>query len=629
MPAPQQFNKRDISPSETLEDSQHATIDLQPGQGARLFMDRPLPFLVLYRTPKDGKDRFTSFLGMTEASYFSTGSLEDEQVNSLLQEYTLPLADQFGGFLLVEVWVNDGKADTDFIIHYQEDEPLPVIEHFKDRLGRMRADGRRFTVSQKHTDKVRSEDLEPLNFYEGKSDSELLHIGLEITPSWEMENGARYYPVYLRALRSALSVALKQVFFEYVRLETAYSAAHFHGLGSTKIDPLIHELDQELAELGGEFQLLQLVTPTNIDDAWRQFRESGYSATPKFHYLHLPVDPEKIKKRLFNLPVHKVADPTFAFLLRDKRDELAKMVTMLADRERRDFCYGSMLLFGNVDKRTSEIAKSLLTAIPAPIRARSTANHYDTNDEEEDSSRLDAKSFLELANREVERLAKQDPEIRGKIELVKGKGLRVTRGVLQVGEDLDIEASRAEALIQHEVGTHMVTYYNGLAQPFRIFSSGVPGYEQLQEGLAVLSEYLVGGLTNSRLRTLAARVVAVENMIKGQRFPETFRLLTEKYLFTPYTAYTICMRVYRGGGFTKDAVYLKGLVCLLDHLGKAGEIKPLLVGKIRQDYLEIVQELQHRHVLRPLRIIPGFLENVHQGRMDKIKNGLNIFKLIN
>lgn len=610
-------------------DKRSTVIDLQPGEGARFYMERPLPFLLLYRTPPDGKDRFTRYLGMTEAAYFSTGSMEEKEICSILQDHVLPLSKKFGGFLLIEVWVNQQQEDADFTIHYKEESPLPVVSFFKKRLSRLKVDGRKFTAATVRNENLRPDGLSALDFYGEYEESEVMHLGLEITPSWEASKEEGYYPVYLRLLRRALAVTLKQVFYEYIRLETAYSAAHFHGLGSTRIEPLIHKLDDALADIGQKFQLLELVTPTNIDKAWQEFKDSGYTVSPTFHYRHLPVDPEKLKKELFSLPIEKVADPTFAFLLRDKRDEMAKMVTMLADREQKDFRYGSMLLYGNVNSRTVSIARALLTAIPAPLRAVSTSNHYDTNDEEEDISRLDAKGFLSLANEEVNRLSEQDPEIRGKTELVKGKGLRVTRGVLQVGRDLDILASRAEALIQHEVGTHMVTYYNGLAQPFRIFSSGVPGYEELQEGLAVLSEYLVGGLTNSRLRTLAARVVAVDAMVGGSDFPETFRLLTEKYYFTPYTAYTICMRVYRGGGFTKDAVYLKGLICLLDHLGNGGEIRPLLVGKIRQDYLDIVQELQHRSVLRPLRIVPGFLEKAPEERLLKLKEGLNVFKMIN
>ena len=73
-------------------------------------------------------------------------------------------------------------------------------------------------------------------------------------------------------------------------------------------------------------------------------------------------------------------------------------------------------------------------------------------------------------------------------------GLMVSRGSLLVSSRMRIPVSRAEALIQHEVGTHVLTYYNGKAQPFRQLYSGLAGYESLQEGLAVLAEHLVGAL---------------------------------------------------------------------------------------------------------------------------------------
>ena len=39
----------------------------------------------------------------------------------------------------------------------------------------------------------------------------------------------------------------------------------------------------------------------------------------------------------------------------------------------------------------------------------------------------------------------------------------------------------------------------------------------------MLAEYLVGGFTAGRLRQLAARVVAVHEMIDGAEFPEVHR----------------------------------------------------------------------------------------------------------
>jgi len=63
------------------------------------------------------------------------------------------------------------------------------------------------------------------------------------------------------------------------------------------------------------------------------------------------------------------------------------------------------------------------------------------------------------------------------------------------------------------------------------------GYDQLQEGLAVLAEYLVGGLTVNRLRLLAGRVIGVESMVNGASFIETFNLLANKYGFSNRIAY--------------------------------------------------------------------------------------------
>ena len=55
------------------------------------------------------------------------------------------------------------------------------------------------------------------------------------------------------------------------------------------------------------------------------------------------------------------------------------------------------------------------------------------------------------------------------------------------------------ALLQHEVGTHLVTHVNGSAQPIKVLGTGFAGYDETQEGLAVLAEIACGGLTAFRL----------------------------------------------------------------------------------------------------------------------------------
>jgi len=175
----------------------------------------------------------------------------------------------------------------------------------------------------------------------------------------------------------------------------------------------------------------------------------------------------------------------------------------------------------------------------------------------------------------------------------------------------------------------MLTYINGKAQPLKQLSQGVPGYEELQEGLAVLAEYLAGEFTNDRMRVLAARVVAVKHLVEGYSFLETFNLLYQQHQMNAKTAFGITTRVYRGGGLTKDAVYLRGLISLINHIVKGQKIESLLIGKIREDYISIVEELIYRKVLNPMPLLPRYLtEGEGVKKLAQIKDGFDVFNLI-
>ena len=105
----------------------------------------------------------------------------------------------------------------------------------------------------------------------------------------------------------------------------------------------------------------------------------------------------------------------------------------------------------------------------------------------------------------------------------------VSFGRLLIPEAAAFRADRVEPLLHHEVGTHVVTSQNGARQPLRLLTIGLPGYDETQEGLAVLAEYLTGELDPRRLRVLAARVVAVGKMLDGAGFLEIFESLRAEH----------------------------------------------------------------------------------------------------
>ena len=88
-----------------------------------------------------------------------------------------------------------------------------------------------------------------------------------------------------------------------------------------------------------------------------------------------------------------------------------------------------------------------------------------------------------------------------------------------------------------------------------------------------------------------------------------FSQLVEEFGFEPRTAYTITLRVFRGGGLTKDALYLQGLVEILDYIGAGGDLEPLLIGKMAVEHVSVVRELLLCGVLRTPPLRPKYLDS--------------------
>lgn len=375
------------------------------------------------------------------------------------------------------------------------------------------------------------------------------------------------------------------------------------------------EVDRALAQVSSGFKFLLAVTPINAESEWIRFSENGFSTPPRFQYRPLETEPMLLKRKLMHIRVDEVHDIALAHLFRQSRDELDRQIAMLSDLHTKRFLQGSIQVFGGVKPSLLGLARRLLN-FP---------------DESEEPDTLTANQFAAKAKSEIGYYKNQVSGFNAEAVVREDmySGLLVTGGNLLIGPETQVTKSRADALLQHEVGTHLVTYYNGQCQPLRLLKVGLAGYDALQEGLAVLSEYLFGGLSVGRLRTLAARVVAVDAMLHGETFIKTFRLLADRYGLEPKSAFTVTLRVYRGGGITIDAVYLRGLMQVLEYLAKGGELLPLFVGKIAFDHVPIVQDLLEREILKPPRYRPRCLDDPAAiERLEKLRAGTTVDQLL-
>ena len=587
-------------------------------RGGVLAIDRGLPFLIVHRAPPRRKDAGTARLVSAEAAVLLAERGEEREAEALVRALARAGATAYGAFLVLEVWSAPDPQATAFTIHAPDGPAPEATARLEEALGSLTGlpAGLEMEVKVERGEDRGPPDLETLLSIEESWRGEVLLLGLEIPPVYRDPGSGAVYPRALRALRGALSSALRLAIYEFVRVQTRVRVENPLALGTRALPEQVREVDRDLLALEARFDILLLTSPVNLDEAWERFRADRYERNPDFRYRLLPIDPDLEKRSLFDIPIEEVDDPALSGLFDEKRQELDTLLTMLRERNTPGFLYGSMRLYGTVDDSLRSEAEALLDTLRVPPRRRGRM--------------VDAAGFRAAAAAELEHYRARHPALDREIQIRRDLvGLMVSSGNLLIGEGLRLDPARVGPLLHHEVGTHVLTYVNGAAQPLRMLSLGLAGYDELQEGMAVLAEHLVGGLTALRMRLLAARVLAAHSVQRGAEFVETFRLLTRDHGFSRAGAWDVSRRVHACGGFTRDFIYLRGLARLLEFLRAGGRLESLYVGKIALKHLPVIEELRHRGVLLDPPLTPRFLEEADVlARLEVLRAGLPFSRLV-
>ena len=601
-----------------------------PG-GGRVHIDRQLPFLCLYRLPKNRDDVGTNRFVLSEASYIIADErLTDNGLSKLVEAIAETVSEECSAFLLIEVWsMPSPKEESELSIEDETESFMivskkrglltPEIETMKNRLSRVKIDDFVTRAGIQYTAAITPQGMQPIIDTRSLSGTTRYMLGLAIKPIYQNQTGEELYPFELSKLQKGVSKALKKTFFTFVKKHTTSITSDYRELGRKGVTRAVFKIDDAMAKIEDSFDFLLQVSPVNSNEAWKQFQASDFKETPVFYYRPRPFDPALVKRELFKIRIEKIEDPVLSEIFIQKRDEIDRKLTMLNDRGTSDFLYGSMQVYGGVGQELLETSKDILAAISK------------FQPKERVIETVDAVAFARAAKEEIDFYKQIYPRVDAKVEIRDdiASGAMVSNGNFLIYRWSSFPKERVEALIHHEIGTHILTYFNGLSQPFKQLHTGLRGYDEMQEGIAVLSEYLCGGLSINRIKTLAGRVIAVDAMIHGATFIDTFHLL-KGYGFLPKSAFGVTTRVFRGGGLTKDAVYLRGFLQIFDYIREGGKLDLLFVGKMAANHMPIVQELLYRKVLHPAPLSPRYLEDDEAlKRLEKIKNGFGILDIIN
>ena len=586
--------------------------ELLPNNGL-LHIDKLLPFICIYRFREH--DYYFSRLVKTQASYLIVD--ENLEINHLLEAIRLIIFKEFDMFLILEVWPSDIPNNSKFEINCPNKKAPGTVKALSEGFFKLREIHPNVTVDVSNTHFKHPKHLTPLLSVEEAKKSGVLVIGISVPILYRNSETDELYSLFFRHFYSVFSETVMRAAYEFIRVQTKDDFEHYLMLGKTNLDEVTLKADKELAEINEGMSFLLRTTPVNSNEEWQKFQENDFKIEPTFTYRLITLDPELEKRKLYNIPIDKVDDPSLAFILRGKRLEIEKQLTMLEERGTKNFRFVGESLYGVIKKEVLEEAKNILKTFP-------------TREKTNSKRRFSSHEFAVYAQEELDYYNSKFPDLKLKLEIRNDvAGIMVSKTKLLINNEVSFDENRCDALIQHEIATHILTYCNGKRQPLRQMHEGFEGYDQLQEGMAVIAEYLVGGLTINRLRLLAGRVIAVESMVNGSDFIETFNLLTTKYAFSSRIAYYISMRVYRGGGLTKDAVYLAGVIDLLDYLKNGGDLKLLYCGKFNITHVDLIQELLYRKVLKEPEL-PRFLQRKSvKKKLNELRKGIKITDLVN
>ena len=408
-----------------------------------------------------------------------------------------------------------------------------------------------------------------------------LVLPTEVKKVFMNEVSGEVYPLVLEELKAGFKNAISETAAFFVRKYGKRKRTQKADILSSTISAEVLDLDKKLFSLCKSIETLNFINPVNLVAQRNKFLKKNSYISPNFNYKQLNIDPYKFRENLYNLPISEINDADIQQLYRHVIDNLASKIDLLTTIGTENFVYNSLKYYGEPSPSDIANARFLL--------------HLNDDELEQNEELLNADDaidyFKSLAtewglNCKIEKSAK----------IVAKAMVNNEKALLLINKEAHFTQKELHAFAYHELGIHMLTTINAKKHPIKVFSLGLAGNTHTQEGIALYSEYCSGSLTTKRLKTIALRVIAVQYMLEHGDFIKTYHSLMNEFNLDKEFAFTLTTRVYRGGGFTKDYLYLKGFRDVLN-LAKERSIDNLLVGKTGVLDFNVVSEIVARGMI--------------------------------
>ena len=448
--------------------------------------------------------------------------------------------------------------------------------------------------------------------YITKNFKNTLVLATEISKVYCDEETGEIYPQIIKNLQARFKKAILNNANLYVNDLTNWKHSDKNMLLDNSITQSIQKVDGQIFRLLKNFELLTYVNPINVKSEKERFFKSKFTVNPNFRYKPIKINTYELTKKLHAIDTNKLEDITIRYLYESVITGAIDKINLLASIGTNKFLYNSLRYFGRPDKVDIRNAEYVLL-LPEIKEENIKAVRFGVDQ----AKKIFEDSFADYGFKGKIRV---DKKVLSTVMV-----LNSTKTIV-LKDGATFTQNELQYLAEHEIGVHMVTTMNAANNKLKVFGVGLPVNTKTGEGMAVLAEYLSGNFTMNRLRELALRVIAVDLMCNGADFKDCFNTIVKNYKMEVNKAYNLVTRVYRGGGFTKDYLYLNGFSKLLKFWHDDNDLTPLLVGKTSISFYNTIVEMIDRKLIEKPQFITKSFEKprteLNNELFDYILSGL-------
>ncbi len=346
-------------------------------------------------------------------------------------------------------------------------------------------------------------------------------------------------------------------------------------------EKMIQNIDEKMADIDQKIKILKYINPRNLIEQKTLFlNHSEFS--PRFFYRECDLDFDAMRNEIRKIP--RKVDHFLFPLYRKKLENIENKISLLESIDSSSFSNFSKKTFAGVSAQNYRDA----TAFLQKNLKKTLLDESKELTAEETSIRIN--DFLDSRKLGHWKIKFIDDSV-ADIQITK-------RNFILIKKNAKFRENRIQAIIAHEIGTHVFRLENGKRQKFRIFERGTSNYLRTEEGLAIYNQNVLNLNLGQKFCLPALHIVSIY-MASKMNFCDLFHFLQNTFSIDDDFAWHLCVKAKRGfrdtakkGAFTKDALYFLGHRDVEKFIAKDGKISELYVGKIAIEDLPIIQKIE-------------------------------------